>query len=138
MTVTGLQHVLVLSDDIDETRDFYCEIIGLTVGDRPALPFTGYWLYADGVPCVHVADRTSYGASSHRLGLSVPDAPGGRGPIDHIAFIADDYEAAAALLAARGVDAVAAVLPSGPRQLFFDDPNGVRVESQVARTPDTE
>lgn len=137
MTVTGLQHVLVLTDDIDGTRDFYCEVVGVSVGERPQFPFAGYWLYANGVPCVHIAERTSYRANADRLGLSVAERPDGHGPIDHIAFIADDYEAAVARLAARGVSAVASALPTGPRQLYFDDPNGVRVEIQVAHTPDT-
>ncbi len=57
MPLTRLDHVLVLTEDIEGTRDFYRDALGLEVGDRPPLEFPGYWLYADGVPCVHVADR---------------------------------------------------------------------------------
>jgi catechol 2,3-dioxygenase-like lactoylglutathione lyase family enzyme len=35
--------VLVLSDDIDRTRDFYCDVVGLEVGERPPLEFPGDW-----------------------------------------------------------------------------------------------
>ena len=64
MPITHLEHFLVLTDDIEATRDFYRDVLGLTVGPRPPLPFTGYWLYAGGAPCVHIAERASYTASS--------------------------------------------------------------------------
>ena len=46
MSVTAMEHVLVLSDDIEATREFYCQVVGLRVGERPPLEFPGYWLYA--------------------------------------------------------------------------------------------
>ena len=64
-----MEHVLVLSDDIERTREFYCEVIGLTLGERPELAFPGYWLYAGELPCVHVAQRGPYLAHARRLGL---------------------------------------------------------------------
>ena len=63
MPITHLEHFLVLTDDIEATRDFYRDALGLTVGPRPPLPFTGYWLYAGRAPCVHIAERASYTAS---------------------------------------------------------------------------
>jgi len=39
MTIRSIDHVLVLSDDIERTREFYCGALGLRVGDRPALEF---------------------------------------------------------------------------------------------------
>jgi len=131
MTLTGLQHVLVLTEDIDATRDFYRDVVGLTVGERPPLEFPGYWLYADGVPCLHVADRRAYIAHAETLGLAVALGAAGVGPVDHVAFGAGDYEEVSARLQARGVSAVANHVPGGPRQLFIDDPNGVRVEINV-------
>ena len=38
MNVTAIEHVLVLSDDIEATRDFYCQAVGLRVGERPQDP----------------------------------------------------------------------------------------------------
>ena len=95
MSVVGMEHVLVLCDDIDRTRDFYCDVVGLTVGDRPPLEFPGYWLYAGATACVHIAERRAYAAHAASLGLAVPESdPGlGSGPLDHIAFAALDYEA---------------------------------------------
>jgi len=133
MTLTGLQHVLVLSDDIDATRDFYRDVVGLSIGARPPLAFPGYWLYADGVPCVHIAQRDAYVEHARGLGLSIADDAGGPGPIDHLAFAARDYEEVSERLRRGGVRAIANAVPGGPRQLFFDDPNGVRVEINVER-----
>lgn len=131
--VTGVEHVLVLTDDIDATRDFYRAAVGLSVGERPALEFPGYWLYADGASgaCVHVADRRAYAAHAAGLGLAVPERDPGVGPVDHVAFSAGDYDAVVARLSQAGVPAVANTVPGGPRQLFFEDPNGVRVEISV-------
>ena len=60
MTVLQMEHVLVLSDDIEVTREFYCGVVGLREGQRPPLAFPGYWLYAGDTPCLHVADRRAY------------------------------------------------------------------------------
>jgi catechol 2,3-dioxygenase-like lactoylglutathione lyase family enzyme len=127
MPLTSMEHLLVLTDDIDGTRDFYCRALGLEVGERPPLEFPGYWLYLDGVPCVHIADREGYAPYAERVGL--PAAPGA---VDHIAFNGTDYEEAAARLEREGVEAHVNTLPgTGLRQLFFEDPNGLMVEINV-------
>jgi catechol 2,3-dioxygenase-like lactoylglutathione lyase family enzyme len=132
VSVTEMEHVLVLSDDIEATRDFYCQVVGLEVGVRPSLEFPGYWLYAGEVPCLHVADRRAYLAHAASLGLTVPHEPPGAGSIDHIAFNASDYESILARLEQGGIAAVRNTIPGGAlRQLFFVDPNGVRVEINV-------
>jgi len=122
-----LEHLLVLTDDLEATRAFWCDALGLEVGGRPPLEFPGCWLYAGGVPCVHVAERAAYEAHAATLGLAaVP------GPVDHVAFAAGDHGALVARLDAAGVEAVRNEIPSaGIRQLFVTDPNGVRVELNV-------
>jgi catechol 2,3-dioxygenase-like lactoylglutathione lyase family enzyme len=37
MALTAMQHVLVLTDDIDATRDFYVDVLELRPGPRPDL-----------------------------------------------------------------------------------------------------
>ena len=135
MSVGALEHVLVLADDIDRTRDFYCAVVGLSVGDRPPLEFPGYWLYAadgSGGACVHVADRRAYAAHAASLGLAVPARDPGVGPVDHVAFSAEDWDALVARLERNGVSAITNRVPGGPRQAFIQDPNGVRVEINVS------
>jgi catechol 2,3-dioxygenase-like lactoylglutathione lyase family enzyme len=132
LPLTGIQHLLVLTDDIEATRNFYRDVLGMREGERPPLEFPGYWLYLGEVACIHVADRVAYAAHASTLGLEV--AAGARGgPIDHVAFAADDYEEISARLKDAGVEAVENEVPAaGLRQLFLHDPNGVRVEINLS------
>jgi catechol 2,3-dioxygenase-like lactoylglutathione lyase family enzyme len=127
MPLQGLEHVLVLTDDLEETRSFYCDALGFEVGERPPLEFPGYWLYLDGRPCIHVAERPAYEAHATQLGLAARPVP-----IDHVALAGSGYEQLVARLDAAGIEAVTNVVPAaGLRQLFFDDPNGVRIELNI-------
>jgi catechol 2,3-dioxygenase-like lactoylglutathione lyase family enzyme len=122
-----MEHLLVLTDDIEGTKDFYCRALGLEVGERPPLEFPGHWLYVEGVPCIHVADRDAYTAHSERLGIPAsPDA------VDHVAFNGNDYAEAVARLEREGVEATTNAVPgAGLRQLFLEDPNGLKIEINV-------
>jgi catechol 2,3-dioxygenase-like lactoylglutathione lyase family enzyme len=140
MAITGLEHVLVLSDDIDATREFYGDVVGLRTGPRPPLEFPGHWLYAveNGPACLHVADRVAY--LTHAAGLGLGAGPGGSTgaqpdatatTVDHIAFDADDYDEVEQRIARAGLRVVHNQVPGGPRQSFVTDPNGVLVEINV-------
>lgn len=132
MGVRQIEHFLLLSDDIDATRDFYCRALGLTAGERPPLEFPGYWLYAGERALVHIADRSRYNAHAANIGLGPPAGDGGAPRIDHIAFSASDYDEAAARLERGGIAATRNSVPAaGLRQLFFADPEGLRIEINV-------
>jgi len=82
-----------------------------------------------------VAERRAYAAHAAGRGLVVPKSA--RGPVDHIAFDAPDYDAVTERLERKGVGAVRnTVHGSGPRQLFIEDPNGVLVEINVKASDD--
>src|ERR1700730_9455213 len=107
MPLTQLEHYLVLTDDLDGTRDFYRDALGLREGPRPPLGFPGYWLYLGDVPCLHI-------------GVSTP-APG-PGPLDHIACNAMDLAGVKARLSAHGVAySINEVPNAGLTQLFLLD-----------------
>jgi catechol 2,3-dioxygenase-like lactoylglutathione lyase family enzyme len=130
--VSALDHVLVLSDDIERSREFYEDAVGLRVGARPPLEFDGFWLYAGERPCLHIAHRGSYRAHAQTLGLTVGEQAGGPGPVDHIAFVAPDYDAVCQRLERCDLQPVRNDVPGGgPRQFFFFDPDGARVEINV-------
>ena len=131
-----LEHYLVLTDDIDATRDFYCNALGMRVGPRPPLDFSGYWVYLGEVPCIHIADWHSYRAHSRTTGIAISTRAAGTGPLDHIAFNAVDYAAVKARLAAHGIEATENLVAGvGLRQLFLADPNGVKIELNIAAEP---
>jgi catechol 2,3-dioxygenase-like lactoylglutathione lyase family enzyme len=124
--VAGLDHLLVLTDDIDATRDFWCEVLELEVGERPPLEFPGYWLYGGGEPCVHVAERAAYVAHSERIGI-----PAAMGPVEHVAFDAADYDGLTSRIERGGIAASRNAVPGVMRQVFVEDPNGVKIEINV-------
>src|SRR5881392_1531933 len=54
MPLGGLQHYTIEPADLERSRKFYCDVLGLENGDRPPLDFPGYWLYSGGVATVHL------------------------------------------------------------------------------------
>ena len=54
MPLGVLQHFTIEPSDLERTKAFYCDVLGLENGDRPPLGFPGYWLYSGGVPTVHL------------------------------------------------------------------------------------
>jgi catechol 2,3-dioxygenase-like lactoylglutathione lyase family enzyme len=132
--LTKMEHYLVLTDDIDETRDFYVRALGMHVGFRPPLGFPGYWVYVGETPCIHIAEWQTYTAHSLEQGISVSSRAKGTGPVDHIAFNAQDYDEVVAKLETYGVQAARNDVPGGTlRQLFLHDPNGVKIEINVRK-----
>ena len=135
MPLTQLEHYLVLTDDLERTRDFYSFALGLRLGPRPPLGFPGYWLYAGEVPCIHIAEWFSYKEHSRAAGIPVSERAAGTGPLDHIAFNAVDCDAVKATLRAHGVEFAENVVPNARLiQLFLKDPNGVKIEINVRTT----
>jgi len=132
MPLTRLEHFLVLSRDIDATRDFYCDVLGLREGFRPPLGFPGYWLYLGDTPCIHIAEWQTYTAHSQGRDIPVSEPAPGTGAVDHLAFNATDYDEIVQRLAAHGVTAHRNVThANGLRQLFLFDPNGVKIEINI-------
>src|SRR5882762_2124687 len=120
MSVQGMNHFTVLSDDLEVTKQFYCDLLGLEVGPRPNFQFPGWWLYAGDTPVLHVI---------HRNQLNEVRA----GVIDHIAFTATDLRCTCAKLEQAEVTyEIRRLLTGGVRgglwQVFFDDPHGGKVE----------
>jgi catechol 2,3-dioxygenase-like lactoylglutathione lyase family enzyme len=116
MPATSLNHFTILTDDVPRTVRFYRDLLGLTDGWRPPLTFPGAWLYAGEQPIVHVVG----GRPSEELKAGV---------IDHMAFSASGLSEMLALLTAHDVEHTCRKQAgSGTWQVFFHDPNNVKVE----------
>ena len=90
MPLGGLQHYTIEPADLERTKDFYCDVLGLENGDRPPLDFPGYWLYCGGVATVHLM-----GTRKPREGIVVRGTEKkyeDTGRLDHIAFAATDVD----------------------------------------------
>jgi len=129
MPLTQLEHYLVLTDDIDATRDFYVQALGMEVGFRPPLGFPGHWVYIGATPVIHIAEWKTYTERNKARGMHVSKRADGTGSVDHVAFAAQDYDGVLARLRQHGVDVRVNDNPGNVvRQLFLFDPNGVQVE----------
>lgn len=126
-----LDHFLVMTHDVDATRDFYRDVLGFAEGFRPDLGFLGHWLYLGEVAVIHIADWDSYTAHSRRLGIPVTTPAPGTGALDHVAFNApaSQYPVLKQRLEERGLRFHPHGSPGiGLRQIFLDDPNGLKLE----------
>lgn len=132
MPLTKMEHYLVLTENIEQTKDFYCQALGMRVGPRPPLGFPGYWLYVGDTPCIHIAEWETYSAHSLKQGIPVSTRAEGTGPFDHIAFNAEDFPEVLGRLRRNGVHPGENVVPGANlRQLFLTDPNGVKIEINI-------
>ena len=129
MPLERMEHYLVLTEDVDRTRDFYRDALGMTVGFRPELEFAGYWLYLGDTPCIHIADWDEYEGWTARVGIPFSKKASGTGPVDHIAFNATGYDEMLERLRRLAIEPACNSLDDiGLRQLFLHDPNGVAIE----------
>ena len=122
MSVAAMNHFTVLSDDLEATRHFYCDLFGFKVGWRPPFRFPGWWLYADGgdQAILHVIQQDPL--PKERAGV-----------LDHMAFTAKDLPGTVTTLRKEGIEYELRRLPGGGIwQLFFHDPHGAKVEFDFA------
>jgi catechol 2,3-dioxygenase-like lactoylglutathione lyase family enzyme len=121
MTLERLAHytIRVGPDDLDRTRRFYVEVLGLTEGARPTFSFPGHWLYCGGQPVVHLAGNGSPEGA----------AQGGTGPLDHVAFHATGLQAMLTHLRDRGISYQRKPVPGQDLfQVILTDPSGIKIE----------
>jgi catechol 2,3-dioxygenase-like lactoylglutathione lyase family enzyme len=134
MPLGGLQHYTVESQDLERTKNFYVEVLGLEIGDRPPpLDFPGYWLYSGGTATVHLM-----GTRKPREGIVVRGTEKkyeDTGRFDHIAFAATDVESVRERLRSKNVNFRESIVPrTGDTQFFLYDPDGVGVELNFPKT----
>ena len=93
MLINSLDHCAIRTTKLQETRDFFVDILGLEDGERPDFPFPGAWLYTDSTAVIHligVDPDDSSGLQRYVGGEISTEALQGSGAFDHIAFRAND------------------------------------------------
>lgn len=120
--IIDLNHVNIVTEKVDETREFFERVLGLKAGYRPDFDFDGAWLYAGDKPIIHLQALAS---SKNRPS----GAPIGLGALDHASFEVADIAAARARLEANAVTFRETRSPDGRNdQIFFREPNGAVIE----------
>ncbi len=130
MDVRALDHVNILTGDVERTVGFLTSVLGLEDGPRPAFRSPGHWLYRNGTAVVHVSDAGNK-EITHALDASQGDAASGgaKGIVDHVAFRCSGYGETVARLRALGIPIHESTIPdSGDRQVFVDGPDAVSFE----------
>ena len=122
-----LQHVGLVVSDLERSRHFYAEALGLEEVPRPAnFTFAGAWFrFGDDELHLLVEADTTGGAGQADAG-----AGAAFGLTHHIAFEVDDLEAACKRLDDAGVELTGGPMPRGDgvTQVFFLDPDGYVLE----------
>ena len=127
MQIVRGHHFSFTVGDLETSRRFYEEVLGLRRISRPDFGIPGIW-YQVGETQIHLIERPA-AAGTSRTALT-PLA-------NHSAMEIASYEAAVSALRGAGIDFLE--LGGGSRQLFLRDPDGNTIEliepgGQLGRT----
>ncbi len=118
MLVKRAHHVSFSVAEIDRSRAFYGDLLGLPEIERPDFGFPGAWYQAGDVQ-VHLIQAPQ--------GAPTGTPPAGISPVaNHAAFEIEDYTAVAQTLRDRGIPLVETGAEVG--QMFLQDPDGNVIE----------
>jgi catechol 2,3-dioxygenase-like lactoylglutathione lyase family enzyme len=126
MTVNALDHVNIITADLDGTATFYAELFDLERrnGPPPLSPSMVQWMYdQSGRPILHLNSVDCPRAYPRAV------SPGPTGAIHHVALNCSGFDDMIARLEGRALayqqNSIASI---GLRQIFTQDPNGVLLE----------
>ena len=118
--ILSINHIQLVAekDLVLKLKDFYCNVVGLTEGFRPAFERFGFWLYIGENDVLH---------------LITPKEGDGRSPqkssFDHVAFKTGDYQGVLKKLKILDIPFEEKPIPGmTSHQIFLRDPAGNRVE----------
>ena len=121
----GLFHIAIKTSDLESTRAFWRDVIGLREVARPDFGYPGAWLgcpQPGGQAIIHIyAGGPALGASGV--------APHGTGAIDHVSLSCSGYRDFVTRFRKAGLPFREFIVPGTTLwQLFVYDPSGVQVE----------
>ncbi|HEU4443035.1 MAG TPA: VOC family protein [Burkholderiales bacterium] len=129
MPVTALNHYLIVSKNLERSKKFYQEVLGLDVAERPDFGFPGYWLKTGDNICVHLASQDPNETRDLFLLKKHPKGTSGSGSVDHIAFLARDPHEVRDRIQKHKVDMHFRSFPDAKLfQIFLKDPDDVTIE----------
>ncbi|HEY6187470.1 MAG TPA: VOC family protein [Pyrinomonadaceae bacterium] len=123
MNTVGLNHFNITAPPelLEKVRDFYVEVLGLAVGDRPDFRRKGFWLYAGREPIVHL--------TACENGDARAEGKAGTSFLDHVAFSCKGLSGLIERLKRLNIPyEVSEVASLGQVQVFLYDPARVGVE----------
>ena len=129
----SIDHITLIVSDINKTRHFYCDILGMAQVPRPEFDFDGLWLH----PCQPSPGETVRALIHATLESDLAGKAGwgdrkvkslSRG--HHFAFEVNDAIEACEHLRSKGVNIVVEPRrrPDGPTQFYIRDPDDHVIE----------
>ena len=129
MPVTSLNHYLIVSSNLERSKQFYQDVLGLDLAERPDFGFPGYWLKTGDNICVHLASQDPNEIRDQFLLKKHPKGTNGSGSVDHIAFLAQDPEGVRNRIQKNKVEMHFRSFPDAKLfQIFLKDPDNVTIE----------
>jgi len=129
MPLTALNHYLIVSKDLERSKDFYCQVLGMQLAERPDFGFPGYWLKLGDTACVHLASQEPNSTRDMFLLKKHPNGTNGSGSVDHIAFLAKDPAEIRNRIARHKLEMHYRSFPDAKLfQIFLTDPDDVSIE----------
>ena len=123
--VHPIDHITLVVADLDASRKFYVDLLGMDEVPRPDFTFPGAWFEA-GKTQIHATVSDENSGLAGWADRNVAKISRGH----HFAFRVDDLSQTAELLKQAGVAIVDGpkIRPDGPQQLYIEDPDGHLVE----------
>jgi catechol 2,3-dioxygenase-like lactoylglutathione lyase family enzyme len=134
MALINFDHMLIQTDKVEETKDWYVDVLGLRVGNNPDFKFPVYWLFIGHHDVVHITAGGPDVSDNRKAYLGQEsEEVYGSAALDHIAFHCTDLGGTMEHLTSKGVEfSQRRVDDDGSFQLFMFDPNGIKIELNFA------
>jgi len=115
----SLDHITVLTENLELTKDFYIKILGMEIdNNRPKFKFEGVWLSLNKRAVVHIVVKNKHKVNKN----SAPT-------LDHIAFKAKNMMNIKKHLQKNTISYEEKITPDNKiSQIFIKDPNGIKIE----------
>lgn len=122
--VRSLDHVTIVVRDLERSRKFYVEGLGMQMVPRPGFSFDGRWFQAGATQIHLILEHEQSGPAG------LPREMGRTSRAHHFAFLVEDAHAAEARLEELGYEFISRTKarPDGAAQVFVSDPDGHIVE----------
>ena len=118
--ILSINHIQLVAekDLVLKLRDFYCDVVGLSEGFRPAFERFGFWLYIGDKDVLHIiTPKGGDGRSTQKSSF------------DHVAFKTTHYQVVLRKLKSLDISFEEKPIPGmNAHQIFLRDPAGNRVE----------
>ncbi len=119
--IKGINHYNLRADErtMHILKNFYMNIVGLSLGERPPFKSKGFWLNAEGKDVLHLSSTKNNEKKEHHVNST----------FDHLAFSASDIKHYETILNENNISFTFREVPEiGTKQLFFKDPVGNGIE----------